>query len=58
MNCLLIFPLDYSTCRKEVTSPTPYLNNARNNECKMKRLLIAILKYEYERIMMKVDMKA
>lgn len=55
---MLIFPLDYSTCRKEVTSPTPYLNNARNNECKMKRLLIAILKYEYERIMMKVDMKA
>lgn len=24
------------------------LNNSRNNECKIKRLLIAILKHEYE----------
>ena len=41
-----------------MTSLTLYLNNTRNNECKSKSLLIEILKYEYERIMMKVDRKA
>lgn len=33
-----------------MTSLTMHLNSSRNNECKMKRSFVAILRYEYERI--------